>query len=108
MLPTRSRRHRRTVRLRQIQPAYLVAGAEPALGGVMLLDGKPIDNRRDRGMVSSPIPSFPWHERGATTSRSDEDSGKTRGDKGRSFDRYLAEVGLEGFADAYPKQLSGG
>lgn len=87
----------------------LVAGLHQPTGGRMLLEGKPIEEPgRDRGMVFQSYTLFPW-----LTVRDNVAFGlRLRSvppaERRRIVERYLAEVGLEGFADAYPRQLSGG
>jgi NitT/TauT family transport system ATP-binding protein len=88
---------------------YLVAGLNQPSGGVMLLDGKPIDEPdRDRGMVFQSYTLFPWLTVRDNIAFGLKVQGKSAAEQKTIVDRYLAEVGLEGFADAYPKQLSGG
>jgi NitT/TauT family transport system ATP-binding protein len=88
---------------------YLVAGLNRPSGGVMLLDGKPIDEPgRDRGMVFQSYTLFPWLTVRDNIAFGLKIQGKGAAEQQATVDRYLAEVGLEGFADAYPKQLSGG
>jgi NitT/TauT family transport system ATP-binding protein len=88
---------------------YLVAGLNRPSGGVMLLDGKPIDEPgRDRGMVFQSYTLFPWLTVRDNIAFGLKIQGKGAAEQRTIVDRYLAEVGLEGFADAYPKQLSGG
>jgi len=88
---------------------YLVAGLNRPSGGVMLLDGKPIDEPdRDRGMVFQSYTLFPWLTVRDNIAFGLKIQGKGAAEQRAIVDRYLAEVGLEGFADAYPKQLSGG
>jgi NitT/TauT family transport system ATP-binding protein len=88
---------------------YLVAGLNRPSGGIMLLDGKPIDEPgRDRGMVFQSYTLFPWLTVRDNIAFGLKIQGKSAADQQAVVDRYLAEVGLESFADAYPKQLSGG
>jgi NitT/TauT family transport system ATP-binding protein len=88
---------------------YLVAGLNRPSGGLMLLDGKPIDEPdRDRGMVFQSYTLFPWLTVRDNIAFGLRVQGKSAAEQKTIVDRYLAEVGLEGFADAYPKQLSGG
>ena len=90
--------------------ARLVAGLEPATGGHMLLDGKPIHGPgSDRGMVFQSYTLFPW----LTVLRNvmfgmEVGSGMSSGEAEREARTWLEVVGLTKFAAAYPHQLSGG
>ena len=90
--------------------ARLVAGLEPATGGQMLLDGKPIHGPGpDRGMVFQSYTLFPW----LTVLRNvmfgmEVGSGMSSGEAEREARMWLELVGLTKFAAAYPHQLSGG
>ena len=88
---------------------YLIAGLNQPSGGIMLLDGKSIDEPgRDRGMVFQAYTLFPWLTVRDNIAFGLKVRGMNAAEQKAIVDRYLAEVGLEGFADAYPKQLSGG
>jgi NitT/TauT family transport system ATP-binding protein len=87
----------------------IVAGlAEPTAGDV-LVDGLPIDGPgRDRGVVFQTYTLFPWltaRENVAFALRGEKMSAKQRREVA---DEHLSLVGLESFADAHPRQLSGG
>jgi NitT/TauT family transport system ATP-binding protein len=90
--------------------ARLVAGLEPATGGQMLLDGKPIHGPgSDRGMVFQSYTLFPW----LTVLRNvmfgmEVGSGMSSGEAEREARMWLEVVGLTKFVAAYPHQLSGG
>ncbi|WP_313079523.1 ABC transporter ATP-binding protein [Pulveribacter sp.] len=87
----------------------IVAGLDEPTAGRVLLDGVPVQGPgADRGMVFQSYTLFPWltveqnirfglRERGVSTAQQKERS-----------DYFLAKVGLAGFAQHYPKQLSGG
>jgi NitT/TauT family transport system ATP-binding protein len=88
---------------------YLAAGlAEPSAGDI-LLDGRAIHGPgADRGMVFQSYTLFPW-----LTVRKNVEFGLRRRRAPAALRRervehFLGEVGLSGFADAYPNQLSGG
>ncbi len=87
----------------------LVAGLIPPTGGRILLDDTPITGPgRDRGVVFQQDAILPWR----TVIRNVEYGLELRGeDRARRRDvalRFLRVVGLEKFADFYPKELSGG
>ncbi len=88
---------------------YLVAGLAEATAGRIEVDGKRVvEPGADRGMVFQSYTLFPW-----LTVRANIEYGPRRkrvsGAERRAIaDHYLDEVGLAGFADHYPAQLSGG
>ncbi len=87
----------------------IVAGLDEPNAGRVLLDGVPVQGPgADRGMVFQSYTLFPWltveqnirfglRERGVSAAQQKERS-----------DYFIAQVGLAGFAQHYPKQLSGG
>jgi NitT/TauT family transport system ATP-binding protein len=86
-----------------------VAGLEQPTGGGVLVDGKPVAGPGpDRGMVFQSYTLFPW-----LTVRKNVMFGlKMRGLADDAADaevsRWIDLVGLKGFEDRYPDQLSGG
>lgn len=87
----------------------LIAGLIPPSGGRILLDGKPVTGPgRDRGVVFQQDAILPWR----TVIRNVEYGLELRGEdpaKRREVAlRFTQVVGLEKFADFYPKELSGG
>lgn len=87
----------------------LVAGLVQPTRGSIALDGTPVTRPgKDRGMVFQSYTLFPW-----LTVRDNVEFGLRIGgvpaEKRRHIsDHFIGEVGLEGFENAYPKQLSGG
>jgi NitT/TauT family transport system ATP-binding protein len=87
----------------------LVAGLAEATAGRITLDGRPIDGpSAERGMVVQSYTLFPW-----LTVRRNVEFGLTlkrtpAAERRRIGERFIREVGLDGFEDAYPDQLSGG
>jgi NitT/TauT family transport system ATP-binding protein len=87
----------------------ILAGLETASGGRVLLDGHPVKGPgRERGMVFQGYTLFPW-----LTVRKNVMFGLRMNNVGRAeaakqANEWLALIGLERFADAYPNQLSGG
>jgi NitT/TauT family transport system ATP-binding protein len=89
--------------------ARLVAGLEPATGGHMLLDGKPIHGPgSDRGMVFQSYTLFPWLTVLKNVMFGMEVGGMSGDEAEREARTWLEVVGLTKFAAAYPHQLSGG
>jgi NitT/TauT family transport system ATP-binding protein len=88
---------------------YLVAGLTEPSGGELLLDGRRIEGSgRDRGMVFQSYTLFPWLTVRGNVAFGLRLRGVTDAEVRATVDRYIREVGLNGFEDAYPKQLSGG
>ncbi len=86
-----------------------VAGLLPPTKGQVLVDGVPVTSvGRERGMVFQAYTSFAW----LTVRQNVEYGLKLRGvaaeERRAKSDKYLKHVGLLEFADAYPKELSGG
>ena len=87
----------------------IVAGLDHATSGRVLLDGVPVEGPgADRGMVFQSYTLFPWltieqnirfglRERGMPESAQKERAAY-----------FIAKVGLRGFEQHFPKQLSGG
>jgi ABC-type nitrate/sulfonate/bicarbonate transport system ATPase subunit len=87
----------------------IVAGlAEPSAGAVAL-DGRPIDGPgRDRGMVFQSYTLFPWLTVRGNICFGLNEQGMSRAAQNKRADEFIASVGLTGFEDHYPRQLSGG
>jgi len=87
----------------------IVAGLTDPTGGEVRVEGRPIDGPgRDRGVVFQTYTLFPWlsaRENVAFALRGESMSAQERR---RVADEHLDLVGLGGFADAAPRQLSGG
>jgi len=87
----------------------IIAGLEEATEGTVLVDGEPVAGPgADRGMVFQSYTLFPW----LTVRQNIEYGLKLKGvpvlERRRVSDFYLRMIRLERFANAYPKQLSGG
>ena len=87
----------------------IVAGLDQASTGRVLLDGAPVDGPgADRGMVFQSYTLFPW----LTIEQNIRFGLRERGmPEAQQKDRaayFIAKVGLRGFEQHYPKQLSGG
>jgi NitT/TauT family transport system ATP-binding protein len=88
---------------------YLAAGLTEPSGGELLLDGRRIEGSgRDRGMVFQSYTLFPWLTVRGNVAFGLRLRGVADAQVRATVDRYIREVGLNGFEDAYPKQLSGG
>jgi ABC-type nitrate/sulfonate/bicarbonate transport system ATPase subunit len=87
----------------------LVAGLIHPTTGEIRVSGRPVTRPgKDRGMVFQSYTLFPW----LTVQKNVEFGLKIAGlgaeRRGAIARRFLSEVGLEGFENNYPKQLSGG
>ena len=87
----------------------MIGGLDEATSGQVILDGKEIEGPGpDRGMVFQGYSLFPW----LTVLKNVEFGMKMRKvpaeERTRKAMEYIKLVGLEGFENALPKQLSGG
>jgi len=89
--------------------ARILAGLDSQTRGEVLLDGKPVTGPgHDRGMVFQGYSLFPWLTVKRNVMFGLRMSGKGSVEAESRAREWLALVGLEKFADAYPHQLSGG
>jgi ABC-type nitrate/sulfonate/bicarbonate transport system ATPase subunit len=87
----------------------IVAGLETPTTGDVSLDGQPITGPgADRGMVFQSYTLFPWLSVRQNICFGLREKGMPAAQQKEISDRFIAEVGLAGFEDHYPKQLSGG
>ena len=86
-----------------------VAGLLRPTTGEILLDGKKIQSvGPDRGMVFQAYTSFGWLTVRENVEYGLRLRGVPKSERHERSKRYLKSVGLEEFADHYPKDLSGG
>ena len=87
----------------------MVAGLEPATSGTILIDGQPLRGPgNNRGFVFQNDSLLPWRTVLANALIGPEVAGKV-GDRERQRTLDLLKlVGLDGFENYYPRQLSGG
>ncbi|MFN8620333.1 MAG: ABC transporter ATP-binding protein [Chloroflexota bacterium] len=88
----------------------IVAGLVEPTEGVVLVDGAPVTGPgRDRGVVFQSYTLFPWlSARGNIEFALSGEKGMTADQRRKVALEHLELVGLSAFADAYPRQLSGG
>jgi ABC-type nitrate/sulfonate/bicarbonate transport system ATPase subunit len=87
----------------------IVAGLDVQTTGEVSLDGRRITGPgADRGMVFQSYTLFPWLTVRDNVCFGLRERGLPRAQQLEVADGYLAKVGLKGFANHYPKQLSGG
>ncbi|MBT9486262.1 MAG: ABC transporter ATP-binding protein [Rubrivivax sp.] len=87
----------------------IVAGLDRQTSGEVLLDGRRIEGPgADRGMVFQSYTLFPWLTVLDNVCFGLRERGLPRAEQLALAHDFLAKVGLKGFANHYPKQLSGG
>ena len=87
----------------------IIAGLEQAEGGRVTLDGAPITGPGlDRGMVFQDHRLFPWLTVRENIALAFAATEVPRAEADRRVAEHLELVGLNGFGDAYPSQISGG
>ena len=87
----------------------IVAGLDRPTAGEARLDGQRIQGPgADRGMVFQSYTLFPWLSVRDNVCFGLRERGLPRAQQLERADGYIAKVGLKGFENHYPKQLSGG
>jgi NitT/TauT family transport system ATP-binding protein len=87
----------------------IVAGLQPATSGSLLLNGAEITGPgSDRGMVFQEFGLFPWRTVKKNIEFGLEVQGKNEEEKESISRQYIELVGLTGFENSHPNQLSGG
>ncbi len=87
----------------------IVGGLEKANSGEVKLDGRVLTGPgSDRGFVFQQDNLLPWRTVLANTEIGPEIGGYKNSDQRKTTMRLLKLVGLEGFENYYPRQLSGG
>jgi NitT/TauT family transport system ATP-binding protein len=86
-----------------------ICGLLPPDSGTIHIDGQPVSGTgRDRGMVFQSYTSFAWRTVRQNVEYGLELHGVPKQERAKLAEELIAQVGLKDFADAYPKQLSGG
>ena len=87
----------------------IVGGLEEASTGVVRIGGQPVTGPgRDRGFVFQGYSLFEWQTVAGNIRFALEKSRLSRAEKDERVAHFVAAVGLRGFENAYPGQLSGG
>lgn len=87
----------------------VVAGLVPASEGSVALDGSEITGPgRDRGLVFQSPALFPWRTVRQNVAYGLEMQGAPSRDLHRRTQAFIDLVGLQGFEESYPNELSGG
>ena len=88
---------------------YLIGGFLPVETGSITIDGRPIAGPGpDRGIVFQHFALFPWKTVRGNILYGLERQGMPKAERERRAMDYIDLVGLSGFEDSYPSQLSGG
>src|SRR6266581_9717325 len=88
---------------------YLIGGFLPTETGRIVIEGKPVGAPGpDRGIVFQHFALFPWKTVRANVLYGLERMGLPRDQRQQRAQSFIDLVGLTGFEDSYPSQLSGG
>jgi NitT/TauT family transport system ATP-binding protein len=88
---------------------YLVGGFLPTEAGRIVVEGKPVTAPGpDRGIVFQHFALFPWKTVRSNILYGLERQGLPRAAREKRAQMFIDMVGLRGFEDSYPSQLSGG
>jgi NitT/TauT family transport system ATP-binding protein len=88
---------------------YLIGGFLPVETGAVLVDGNPVAGPGpDRGIVFQHFALFPWKTVRGNILYGLERQGMPKGEREKRALDFIDLVGLRGFEDSYPSQLSGG
>src|SRR5579862_5022091 len=88
---------------------HIVGGLTEPTSGAVYLDGREVtEPDADRGMVFQAYTLFPWLSVRKNVQFGPRMRGVSRAKQRELSDHFLDAVGLRGFRDHYPKQLSGG
>src|ERR1700732_3902438 len=88
---------------------YLIGGFLPVEAGRILVEGKPVvAPGPDRGIVFQHFALFPWKTVRANILYGLERQHMPRAEREKRAQAFIDLVGLTGFEDSYPSQLSGG
>ncbi|GAA2902644.1 ABC transporter ATP-binding protein [Actinoplanes cyaneus] len=87
----------------------ILAGLETPTSGQVLVDGAPVTGPGpDRGVIFQQYALFPWLTVRKNVEFGLREKGVPRAERTRIAEHFIELVGLERFADALPKTLSGG
>src|SRR6478752_5337971 len=88
---------------------YLIGGFLPVETGSIVVDGRPVAGPGpDRGIVFQHFALFPWKTVRGNILYGLERQGMPKEEREKRAMDFIELVGLAGFEDSYPSQLSGG
>ncbi|MFB6354128.1 MAG: ABC transporter ATP-binding protein [Halobacteriales archaeon] len=88
---------------------YLIAGfLEPTNGSIQVGDRTVDGPGTDRGVVFQDYALFPWKTVMGNVTYGLEENGMAKQERRETAQRFIDMMGLSGFEDNYPKELSGG
>ena len=88
---------------------YLIGGFLPVVKGAIRVDGSPVVGPGpDRGIVFQHFALFPWKTVRGNVLYGLERQGMPKDEREARAQDFIELVGLHGFEDSYPSQLSGG
>jgi len=88
---------------------YMIGGFLPLVTGRILIDGKPVNGPGpDRGVVFQNFALFPWKTVKTNVLYGLERTQLPKAEREARAQTFIDMVGLGGFEDSYPSQLSGG
>jgi len=88
---------------------YLIGGFLPVERGGVSVDGSPVSGPGpDRGIVFQHFALFPWKTVRGNILYGLERQGMPKTEREKRAQEFIDMVGLHGFEDSYPSQLSGG
>jgi NitT/TauT family transport system ATP-binding protein len=88
---------------------YLIGGFLPIESGAIRVEGKPVAGPGpDRGIVFQNFALFPWKSVRDNILYGLERQGMPRAEREQRAKAFIELVGLKGFEDSFPSQLSGG
>jgi NitT/TauT family transport system ATP-binding protein len=88
---------------------YLIGGFLPVERGTIEVEGKPVQGPGpDRGIVFQHFALFPWKTVRGNILYGLERQGMPKAEREKRAMDFIELVGLAGFEDSYPSQLSGG
>ncbi|MDY6865918.1 MAG: ABC transporter ATP-binding protein [Halobacteriota archaeon] len=87
----------------------MIGGLDDITGGEIILGDRNVSGPgSDRGFVFQEYTLFPWRNAQKNVEFGLEIQGVDRVEREKIAERYIDLVGLKGFVDRYPKELSGG
>ncbi|CAJ35877.1 ABC transporter ATP-binding protein [Methanocella arvoryzae] len=87
----------------------MISGLEPISKGEVIIDGKPVQGTSPKvGFVFQEYTLFPWRTVQKNVEFGLEIKNVPPAEREKIAEKYIDMVGLSGFRDSYPHQLSGG